>query len=605
MSEDRMDSDKKGCTSKMLRRTRLSTGIAAAAAVAMALSACGGGDDGNGGDGGGAEPAFNAANSGEVFNPSDAKGGIIRFANEGTWDSLDPGETYYGYSWDFLRLYGRSLVMYKPVPGSGSSELIPDLAKSLGEPSPDAKTWTYELRKGVKFEDGTEVTSEDVKYAVLRSTDKETFPNGPAYFEQFLNLPEGYKGPYKTPNMNTDQAIETPDPYTIIFHLKTPFSGFDYLATLPQTVPVPKDKDTGADYKQHVVSTGPYMFDEVDLEKRFTLKRNPNWDPATDPNRKALPDGYEVLLNMNQADIDNQLISGDLHVHVTGTGVTAGTQSRILSDPELKKSADNPRIARLWYTSVNPLVEPLDNIDCRKAIMYASDRRSYQRAMGGEIAGGDIATHLLPPQIPGAEDFDLYPANEDGSPNLEKAREHLEKCGHPDGFSTNVSYRNERDQEKAVAEALQQSLAKVGIELTLQGYPQGDYFSQYAGRPPYAKEHNLGLVVNGWGADWNDGFGFLSQIVDSRVIRETGGSSNISVRLPEVDQMIDEALVELDDAKREQIWRDIDKRVMEEAVILPGVVAKALLYRGEGLTNVFINEQYGYYDYLSLGLAQE
>ena len=64
---------------------------------------------------------FNAAND-KVFNPSDKKGGTIKFANAGDWDTLDPGETYYGYSWNFLRLYGRSLLMPKPVPGcTGSS----------------------------------------------------------------------------------------------------------------------------------------------------------------------------------------------------------------------------------------------------------------------------------------------------------------------------------------------------------------------------------------------------------------------------------------------------------------------------------------------------
>ncbi len=103
------------------------------------------------------------------------------------------------------------------------------------------------------------------------------------------------------------KAIDTPDDQTIVFHLKSPFSGFDYFAQLPSTIPVPAAKDTGSKYKEHVVSTGPYMFDTNDLGKNFTLKRNPNWDPATDPNRTALPDRYEVALNVNSDDIDNRL----------------------------------------------------------------------------------------------------------------------------------------------------------------------------------------------------------------------------------------------------------------------------------------------------------
>src|SRR5690606_36857728 len=135
---------------------------------------------------------------------------------------------------------------------------------------------------------------------------------------------------------------------------------------------------------------------------------------------------------------------------------------------------------------------------------------------GGEIAGGDIATTLLPPQIPGRQEFDLYPAGPDNTGDLEAARAALAACGHPDGFETKMAFRSDRPAERAVAEALQQSLGRVGIRLELVPLPTGDYFSLYAGRPSYRDGEGLGLMTNGWQADWNDGFGFLSQIVDSR-----------------------------------------------------------------------------------------
>jgi len=576
---------------------------AAGVALALGLSACAGGTTpktDTGGAGSTAKDAFNAGLT-AVFNPSEKKGGIVKFADEAAPDTLDPGETYYGYSWDFVRVYGRALTMFKPAPGKASAELVPDLAETLGVASDGGKTWTYKLRKGVKFEDGTVVKAADVKYAVLRSTDKATFPNGPAYFEAMLNMPKGYKGPYKSKGMNTDSAITTPDESTIVFHLIAPFAGFDYLAQLPQTIPVPEAKDTGAKYKEHVISSGPYMFKTYAADKSYTLVRNPNWDQATDPNRKALPDGYDVQLNVNAEDIDNRLISGDLDVAIAGTGLTTASQSKVLSDPTLKARTDNPVISRLWYTSINPTVKPLDNIDCRKAIMYAMDRTSYQTAYGGAFSGGEIATTVMPPMIPGYQKFDLYPAGADNKGDVAKAKEALAKCGQPNGFATNIAYRNERPKEKATAEAFQQALERVGIKLTLKGYAKADYFSSYAGNPPFVKANNLGLALNGWGADWPDGFGFLSQIVDSRVIRETGGSSNTSVRIPEVDKLLDQAVNELDTAKRNALWGQIDKRVMEEAVIFPGVYSKSLLMRGKNLTNVFVNESFGYYDYMALG----
>lgn len=574
--------------------------MATAAALAVAASAaCG--NNGDRDDSDNAKAEFNAA-VGKVFNVSDKKGGTIKFANSGDWDSLDPGETYYAYSWNFVRLYGRSLVTVRPEPGRAGTELVPDLAEGLGTPSEGGKVWTYKIRKGVKYEDGSEVKAADVAYAVLRSVDRQTFPNGPEYFKAMLNLPATYLGPYKSKGVDTSAAIETPDDHTIVFKLKQPFAGFDYLAHTPQTIPVPEHRDTGARYRQHVVSSGPYMFDTNQPGKAFSLKRNPHWDAATDPNRKALPDRIEVSLNVNADDLDNRLISGDLHIDVAGGGVQPAAQSRLLADPAAKATTDNPGSARLWYTSVNPTVAPLDNIECRKAVMYATDRDSYQRAYGGPFSGGDIATTILPPVIPGHQKFDLYPAGADNKGDVARAKQALQACGQPNGFETNIAYRAERPKEKAAAESLQQSLARVGIKLTLRPFPQGDYFAQYAGNPPFVVANKIGLAQNGWAADWNDGFGFLSQVVDSRVIRPTGGSSNTSVRIPEVDQMLDAAIVEQDKAKREAIWGQIDKRVMEEAVILPGVYAKSLTIRGKGLTNVFISESYGMYDYLSLGV---
>jgi peptide/nickel transport system substrate-binding protein len=549
-----------------------------------------------------ATPAFNGALD-AVYNPSTKKGGKINMAISGFWDSLDPGDTYYASSWNFARLYTRSLVMFDPAPGADGNKLVPDLATTLGVPTDGGKTWTYTLRKGVKFDDGTEVTSADVKYAVLRSLDKAILVNGPTYFNDWLNLPAGYEGPYKSKGVNTDQAISTPDKYTIVFHLKAAFGGFDYFAMLPSTAPVPEAKDTGANYKNNVVSSGPYKISSYVDGKSIDLVRNTYWDPSTDPNRKALPDSYHVEIGIAPADLDNQLIAGTIQVDLAGTGVQTATLSRVLSDATLKARADNPTAARLWYTSIIPTVAPFDNIACREAVMYAADKTGYQAAYGGPLAGGDIATSLMPPIIPGYQQTDEFPNGADHTGDIAKAKAALATCGKPDGFSTNIAFRAERPKEQAAAEALQQSLGKVGIKLTLKPLPSTDYFSIDVGRPQYDVDNGIGIAVNGWGADWNNGFGFLQQIVDGRVIRPTGGSSNLSVNVPAINSMIDAANLETDATKANADWAAIDKAVMDQAVILPGVWGKAVTVRGVGLTNVFVNQAFGQYDYLSMGAA--
>jgi peptide/nickel transport system substrate-binding protein len=578
-----------------------SVGVIAVSVALVAGAASCSGNNGGGGDSSSSttKNEFNAALT-KVFNPSDKKGGDMKFAISSDWDSVDPGDTYYGLSWNLARLYTRALTMFKVAPGNESSQLVGDLAQGLGQSSDGGKTWTYKLRAGLKYEDGSPITSKDVAYGVSRSLEKGVLVNGPTYFNDFLDL-KGYKGPY-TSKGKTNPAIETPDDTTIIFHLNKPFAGFDYFAMLPATAPVPQAKDTGAKYKQHVVSSGPYMFKTYAAGKGFTLVRNPNWDPATDPNRKALPDSYSVEIGANADDIDQRIISGGLDADIAGTGVQPAALSQVLGQPALKARADNPLAARINYTSINPQIAPLTKKDCRAAIEYAADKTAYQQAYGGPLAGGKIATGLMPPQIPGYQQLNVWPDGTDNKGDVTKAKEALAACGQPNGFATNIAYRAERPKEKAVAEALQQSLGRVGIKLTLKPFPVGDYFALYAGKPSYRNGNNLGLMVNSWGADWNDGFGFLSQIVDGRVIRDTGGSSNLSVNIPEVNNMIDQAIVEQDVNKRNADWAAIDKRVMEEAVVLPGVWASQVTLRGTRTTNVFVNQAFGMYDWTTMGI---
>lgn len=578
--------------------------VASGAALALTMSACAGGSTTSTPTSGGAGVAVQNAAVGKVFQPSTTKGGTLRFGMPGDWDSVDPGDTYYGLSWNFLRNYARTLTVFKA--GTGTPVVVPDLAETLGVPSDGAKTWTYKLRDGLKYEDGTPITSKDVKYGVARSLDKDLLVNGPTYFNDFLkDVPKGYSV-YKDKNLDNLKAIETPDEKTIVFHLKSPFAGFDYFAQLPATAPVPVAKDTGAKYKEHVVSSGPYMFDTVQLGKKYTLKRNPNYDAKTDPDsgRLALPDNITVELGLNAADVDNRLIAGDLDVDINGTGVQAATQGKILGDPKLKASTDSAAAARTWFSVLNSDVPPLDNIDCRKAILLATDKTGYQRAYGGPT-GGDIATSLMPPMIPGYKAIDLYGAKATPAGDIPGAKAALAKCGQPNGFETNISYRAERPKEKATAESLQQSLAKVGIKLTIKPYPVADYAKLYAGKPDFAKANKLGVIVYGWGADWPDGFGFLSQIVDSRVIRAAGGNTNLGVKIPAADALIDKALITTDAAARNAIWGETDRTVMENAAVLPGVWSKGLLFRPANLTNVFVNDALGQYDYAAMGTSKK
>jgi peptide/nickel transport system substrate-binding protein len=591
--------------------------IAAVAAAGLALAACSSSKSGGGSNSSGAAPsggtnssaggggaqgvsaAYNAGNTG-IVNASNHTGGVVKYALSSTPDSFDPGNTYYAFVWDSSRLWARALTTFKPAPGKDGLTLVPDLAQSLGTPSDGGKTWTYKLRPGLKYSDGTPITSKDVKYAIERSNyARDVISNGPSYFAANLidNKPP-YKGPYKdkTGGLN---SIETPDDTTIVFHLKAPFADFDYLTSNPQTAPVPQAKDTGADYVKHIVSSGSYMFKSYDPNTGAVLVKNPNWSAASDPIRKQYADEIDIKFNQEQTGIDQDLLAGNLTGDIAGAGVAATTQADILNDPNKKKYADDALSGALAYVAISTKVKPFDNINCRIAVEYAIDKVSVQNSLGGPIRG-DIASTVLPPNIVGYTKYDKYPTPNNAG-DTAKAKDALSKCGHPNGFSINLSARGDRPNEVAAAQSIQASLKKVGIKVSIQRYPSGKYFSDYAGAPAFVHSHNLGLMMMAWAADWPTGYGFLDQIAYGPAILASGNTNLSELNNPQINSMLDSAIQNTDNSAREKAWGDIDKAIMDQAVIVPLTDRKDLLYRPPSATNMFVTQAYGMYEYLLTG----
>ncbi|HEX3193851.1 MAG TPA: ABC transporter substrate-binding protein, partial [Streptosporangiaceae bacterium] len=143
-----------------MRRRRLYGLAAFGAAAALTLAACSssGSSSSSGGNGGGAgsAPAFNAGVT-SVVNPSTHKGGTLTFDWRAAPDSFDPGNTYYASDWNFARFYSTALMTFKNCPGACGNTLVPALATAPGVASDKGLTWTYHIRSGVKYQDGTAV----------------------------------------------------------------------------------------------------------------------------------------------------------------------------------------------------------------------------------------------------------------------------------------------------------------------------------------------------------------------------------------------------------------------------------------------------------------
>jgi peptide/nickel transport system substrate-binding protein len=545
---------------------------------------------------------FNAA-LGKIVNPSDVKGGTLQLWSSQDADSWDPAVTYYAFGWNMNQLYTRTLVSYPATPGPAGTQLVPDLATAMPTISDGGKTYTFKMRSGLKFDDGEAITSKSVKYGIERIFAQDVIPGGPVYLISQLDQGQNYPGPYKdtSPDKLGLKSVETPDDTTIIFHLAQPFADFPYLLAMPGACPVPQDKDTGKNYGLKPSSSGPYVISQYDPNHKVIFTRNKYWDASSDPIRKALPNEIDVTITSNADDLDSRLLAGTADLDIGQVGVQNTARIKILQNPALKANTDDPVTGFIRYIAMSTHVAPLDNVNCRKAVIYAADYTAMQTARGGPTAGA-IATSMLPSNIAGYEkDYDPY-GTAQGAPQPDKAKAALAACGHPGGFSTTIAVRNNKPQEVATAEALQASLAKVGIKVNLYQY-DGKLISSVVGSPANVHKNGYGLIVAGWGADWQSGYGFLQPLVDGSVILPTGNNNFSEVNDPTINGDFAKAAQETDPTKAASIYTEINHRVMDLALYIPVTMDQALNYRNPRLTNVFVSNAFGMVDFQALGIA--
>lgn len=540
-----------------------------------------------------------------VVNPSGVAGGTLRLVTSADVDSLDPARTYYVWCWLLQRTMQRTVMAYAPKPGVAGRQVVPDLAAGPGETHDGGLTWCYRLRSDVTFSDGRPVTAHDVKYAVSRLFAQDILPGGPTYLVNLLDDPDApYPGPYREPDQAALAAVTTPDEHTVVFHLRQPFGDFDYLMAQPTTAPVPQALDTGADYGRAPATTGPYIIDTYEPGRRLRLSRNPHWHGATDPVRRALPDQLDVTIGLAVDEVDAAVIAGEFHLNLEGRGTQAAGQARVANNPRLLANADNPNTNFVHYVAIQPQVPPLDNVHCRRAVHYAADKIALQQARGGARFGGDIATSILPPLVPAHEQYDRYPAGADGTGDLTRARTELAAAGLPGGFRTAIA--TQHGKFRKVAETLARSLARVGIEASIDELDTATYYRVGLGLPATVRQRGFGLAITDWGPDFPTEYGFAAPLVDGRHIKRGGSNHNFAeLDDPHINRLIDQAQATQDPATRQRLWREVNRAVMEHAVILPITHDRTLHLRNPAATNVYVHAAYGLYDIQAVGVRKQ
>ncbi|WP_406454525.1 ABC transporter substrate-binding protein [Streptomyces sp. NBC_00876] len=562
----------------------ISRRVAAAAAVlavAAGAAACGPEGSSKGSD----------DTSGAAGAPK--KGGTLTVLNAKPQEDFDPARLYTSGGGNVPSLVFRTLTTRNREDGAAGSKVVPDLATDLGTPSKNATVWTYTLKDGLKYEDGSAITSADIKYGIERSFAAE-LSGGAPYLRDWLIGGAAYQGPYK--DKKGLGSIETPDAKTIVFHLNKPEGEFPFLATQTQTTPVPKAKDTGTKYEEHPLSSGPYKVvrNEGDGE-RLTLERNTYWSAATDEERKAYPDRIDVRSGLDSAVINQRLSASqgaDAAAVTTDTNLGPAELAKVTGDKKLAARVGTGHFGYTNYIAFNPKVKPFDNPKVRQAISYAVDRTSVVNAAGGSSLA-EPATTFLPDQASfGYTPYDAFPAGKNG--NADKARELLKEAGYPKGLTVTLTHNNEKNFETSpeIATALQEALKKAGITVKLRGLESNAYSDTV-----YNVKTEPGFFLGGWGADWPSGGPFFAPIFDGRQIVKAGYNFN-SAQLddPAVNKEIDEINKLTDLSAAAERWGALDKKVGEQALTVPLFHPVYKRLYGESVKNVVISDWTGVLD---------
>ncbi|UFQ17899.1 MULTISPECIES: ABC transporter substrate-binding protein [Streptomyces] len=549
-----------------------------------------------------AGPKGNGAGSGGD-DGEPVKGGTLTVLNRDPQTDFDPARLYTSGGGNIPSLVFRTLTTRNREDGAKGAEVVPDLATDLGRPSKNATVWTYTLKKGLKYEDGSPITSTDVKYGIERSFAAE-LSGGAPYLRDWLIGGDKYQGPYKDKSGKGLTSIETPDERTIVFHLNKPEGEFPYLATQTQFTPVPKSKDKGTKYEEHPLSSGPYkvVANENDGE-RLRLERNPHWSAATDAERKAYPDTIDVRSGLDSSVINQRLAASqgaDAAAVTTDTNLGPAELAKVTGDKELASHVGTGHFGYTNYLAFNPKVKPFDDPKVRQAISYAVDRSSVINAAGGSSLAEPATTYLPNQKSFGHTKYDHFPAGPNGNPK--KARELLKEAGHQDGLTITLTHSNAKDFETSpeIATAIQDALKKAGITVKLEGLEENDYADKI-----HSVEDEPGLFLSHWGADWPSGGPFLAPIFDGRQIVEDGANFNTGFLDDKaVNDEIDEInkLTDLDAAAER--WGALDKKIGEKALTVPLFHPVYKRLYGKDVRNIVISDWTGVLDVSQVAVKQ-
>jgi len=422
---------------------------------------------------------------------------------------------------------------------------------------------------------------------LLGNFDPDLAANGPTYQREFFKGGADYKGPYK--GDKNWKGVEATDDSTVVFHLEKRFETLPYFVSFNQFTPIPEAKDKKADYQLHPLATGPYMFDKYTPGTELTLKRNPNWDPATDPARHNYPDGFHFKWGVDTVKTQQAILASN--------GDDATTLNWDPIDSSLAPQIEGPKKAQFvegpssCVIAVNMDVTKIKDIKVRKAIAKAWPFDSIHKAAGDTTHSFTPTSTLIPPQIPGRLDFTVDGMNGKGDGDPAAAKKMLAAAGYgPDKpFELIYYYTNDDAVAQKVNQVRKQKLQAAGFKVTDIGVA-GKERRGLVGKPN--GKYNMLQSPAGWCFDWPSADSIIPPTIGTIALSQ-GGTTFGNFSDAKIDAEI-KRIQQLSIEEQGPEWGKMDKWLMENYLLaIPNYNDKGNSVFGTKVKNVQNNPNKG------------
>lgn len=474
-------------------------------------------------------------------DPNAKAGGTITITYKDDVATLDPAIGYDWQNWSMIKSIFDGLMDYVP----GTTTLRPGLAESY-EISPDGLAYTFHLRKGVKFHNGREMTADDVKYSLDRTTNPETQSPGAGFFGSIAGFDKAGPGGLS--------GVEVVDPLTVKITLSRPDATFLHVMALNFASVVPKEAVEAAagDFGKHPVGTGAFKLAEWTLGQRLVFEKNADYW------RDGVPYLDSVVFEVGQEPVVALLRLQNGEVDVPGDGIPPAKFQEVMADPAQAARVVQGGQLHTGYITLNVTTPPFDKVEVRKAVNMAINKDRIVQIINGRALP---ATQPLPPSMPGyTQGYAGYAYDPEGAKKL------LAEAGVGDGFETDLYVMN-TDPNPRIAQAIQQDLAAIGIKANIQSLAQANVIEAGgAGTAPMIWSGGMG-----WIADFPDPSNFYGPILGCAGAAEGGWNWSkfcdkaLDAKAIEADSLSDPAKA----AERLKLWSDVYMGVMEQAPWVP------------------------------------